>query len=70
MTDAEAAGAVDCFVCFTGVVARPEVMARAHAVVAGPSAADLLPALCTREELDVLSRDPRCGRLVIPPISP
>jgi len=70
MTDAEAAEAADCFVCFTGVVARPDVMARAHVVVAGPSAADLLPVLCTPDELAKLSRDPRHGKLVTPPLVP
>lgn len=70
MTDAEAAEVADCFVCFTSVVARPEVMARAHVVVAGPSAADLLPVLCTPDELAKLSRDPRHGKLVTPPLVP
>lgn len=64
MTDAEARGVVDAFVCFTGVVARPEVAALAHAVVAGPSLAALLPVLCTGAELDTLARDPRHRALV------
>jgi len=66
ITDAEAAEAADCFVCFTGVVERPEVMERAHVVVRGPSAKELLPALCSPAELQTLSRDPRHGRLVTP----
>jgi phosphoserine phosphatase len=70
MTDAEAGEAADCFICFTGVVARPAVMERAHVVVVGPSAADLLPVLCTPDELAKLSRDPRHGKLVTPPLVP
>jgi phosphoserine phosphatase len=66
MTDAEAAEAADCFVCFTGVVERPDVMKRAHVVVSGPSAKELLPALCSPAELQLLARDPRHGKLVTP----
>jgi phosphoserine phosphatase len=66
MTDAEAAEAADCFVCFTGVVERPDVMKRAHVVVHGPSAKQLLPALCSPAELEILARDPRHGKLVTP----
>jgi hypothetical protein len=56
----------DCFVCFSGVIERPEVMERAHVVVRGPSAKELLPALCSPTELQTLSRDPRHGKLVTP----
>ena len=31
--------------------------------------ADLLPALCSPDELDLLKRDPRHGRLLVPPLS-
>ncbi|MGQ0552730.1 MAG: HAD-IB family phosphatase [Planctomycetota bacterium] len=58
MTDAETRDVVDCFLCFTGVVGRPGVTALAHAVVAGPSFAALLPHLCDEGELAVLARDP------------
>src|SRR5262249_26446768 len=35
MTDAETRDVAECFVCYTGVVARPDVAALAHAVVDG-----------------------------------
>jgi len=66
MTDAEARDAVDCFVCYAGVVRRPEVAALAHAVVDGNGFASLLPALCSPDELERLKRDPRHGRLIVP----
>jgi len=66
MTDAEAAEAVDTFLCFAGVVKRPEVAARAAAVIETPSLSGLLPALCTAEELDRLGRDGRFRALVEP----
>jgi phosphoserine phosphatase len=69
MTDAEARDVVDCFVCYQGHAAHPEVAALAHVVVPGPSFADLLPVLCSPDELDTLRRDPRHGRLLVPPLS-
>ena len=69
MTDAEARDVIDCFVCYGGVVRRPEVAALAHAVVNEPNFAALLPALCSPAELAKLKRDPRHGRLLNPPMS-
>ena len=66
MTDAETAGAVDAFICYAGVVRRPEVAALAAAVVETPSLAGVLPVLCTAEELDRLRRDSRYRALVEP----
>lgn len=64
MTDAAAKSAVDAFVCYGGVVLRPEVAALADEVVTSPNLASLLHKLCTPAELDRLSRDPRHGRLL------
>lgn len=58
-TDAETAPVVDAFVCFAGVVERPEVAAAADAVVRRPDLAALLPVLCSPQELERLERDPR-----------
>jgi phosphoserine phosphatase len=69
MTDAEARDAVACFICYTGVARRPEVAALAHAVVEGSNFANLLPALCSPDELAKLTRDPRHGRLIHPRMS-
>ncbi len=69
MTDAEARDVVDCFVCYTGVVRRPAVAELAHAEVGGANFANLLPALCSPDELARLMRDPRHGRLLHPPLS-
>jgi phosphoserine phosphatase len=43
ITDLETRPAIDAFVAFTGVVARPEVVRQAEVVVAGPSMTALLP---------------------------
>ena len=64
ITDAEVRGAADCFVCFGGVVLRPEVAATADAVVRSESLAGVLPVLCTADELAKLRRDPRLERLM------
>jgi len=64
ITDAEAKSAVDGFVCYGGVVLRPEVSALADAVVTEPSLASLLGVLCSRDELEKLRRDPRHRHLV------
>jgi len=64
ITDAEAQDEVDCFICFGGVILREEVAAQADAVVAEAQLAALLPLLCTTEELDRLSRDPRHSELL------
>ena len=66
MTDAETREAVETFVCFAGVVRRPEVAAHAKAVIETPSLAGILPVLCTDEELDRLRRDGRFRALVQP----
>jgi phosphoserine phosphatase len=66
MTDAETADAVDSFVCFAGVIHRPEVAAKAAAVISSKSLAGVLPVLCTLEELDKLRRDSRYRALVDP----
>jgi phosphoserine phosphatase len=64
ITDAEARDAVECFICFGGVVLREEVAAKADAVVSDAQLAALLPLLCSAEELERLSRDPRHSRLL------
>lgn len=69
MTDAEAREVVECFICYQGHAQHTDVAALAHVVVPGPSFADLLPALCSPQELDVLRRDPRHSRLLVPPLS-
>lgn len=66
MTDAETRAAVDTFICYAGVVRRPEVAAHASAVVETPSLGGILPVLCTVEELDRLRRDGRYRALVQP----
>jgi phosphoserine phosphatase len=42
-TDLEARPAVAAFVAYTGVVARPNVVAQADVVIAGPSLTEVLP---------------------------
>lgn len=69
MTDAETRDSVACFICYQGHAQHAEVAALAHEVVPGPSFADLLPVLCSPQELDLLRRDPRHGRLLVPPLS-
>ncbi len=64
ITDAEAAGAAEGFVCFGGVAYRPEVAARADAVVREAHLGALLPVLCSEEELDRLRRHPKHARLL------
>jgi len=64
ITDAEAAEAADGFVCFGGVAYRPEVAARADAVVREPHLGALLPLLCSADELDRLRRHPRHAPLL------
>lgn len=64
ITDAETREVVDSFVCFGGVVLRPDVAAQADAVVEQDNLAALLPLLCTAEEREVLARDPRQGQLL------
>ena len=64
ITDAEARDAVDCFICFGGVILREEVAAQADAVVTEAQLAALLPLLCDTDELDRLSRDPRHSELL------
>lgn len=59
ITDAETAPVVDAFVCFAGVVERPEVVELADAVVRRADLAALLPVLCSDAELERLDRDPR-----------
>jgi phosphoserine phosphatase len=66
MTDAETLGAADTFICFAGVVHRPEVAARASAVVTSPGLSGILPLVCTADELDRLRRDSRWRALVEP----
>jgi len=66
MTDAETLGAADTFICFAGVVHRPEVAARASAVVLTPGLGGILPLVCTPDELDRLRRDSRWRVLVEP----
>lgn len=69
MTDAEARDVVACFIAYQGHAQHAEVAALAHQVVPGPDFSDLLPVLCTPDELDTLRRDPRHGRLLVPPMS-
>jgi hypothetical protein len=66
ITDAETLGAADVFICFAGVVHRPEVAARASAVVTTPGLGGILPLVCTADELDRLRRDSRWRTLVEP----
>jgi phosphoserine phosphatase len=63
ITDAETRGVVDRFVGFGGVVARPEVAARADAFVAAPSLAGVLPHLLAEAEWQTLAADPRFAGL-------
>lgn len=66
ITDAETLGAAQAFICFAGVVRRPEVAARATVVVDTPGLAGILPHVCTPVELDRLARDGRFRALVQP----
>jgi phosphoserine phosphatase len=63
ITDAETQGVADRFVGFGGVVARPEVAARADAFVTTASLAGVLPCLLTAAELRTLAADPRFAAL-------
>jgi len=63
ITDAETRGVADRFVGFGGVVARPEVAARADAFVTTASLAGVLPCLLTAAELRTLAADPRFAAL-------
>ncbi|MFT7464677.1 MAG: phosphoserine phosphatase [Pseudohongiellaceae bacterium] len=64
ITDAETREVVDSFICFGGVVLRDDVAARADALVETLQMAALLPLLCSADELDRLSRDPRHSHLM------
>lgn len=56
VTDLEAAPAARRFVAFGGVVARPEVFARAVITSTSPDLAALLPHLCASDEIERLAR--------------
>lgn len=64
MTDAAARTVVDSFLCYGGVVLRPEVAALADEVLTAPNLAALLPLVTTDAEMDRLGRDPRHSRLL------
>ncbi len=64
ITDAETRDVVDSFICFGGVVLRDDVAELADAVVQVPQLAALLNLLCSADELDRLSRDPRHSELM------
>lgn len=64
MTDLEAAPAVRRFVAFGGVVARPEVFARAVITCDRADLAALLPQLCATDEIERLARSPRHAALL------
>lgn len=59
ITDAETKGVADAFICFGGVVHRPEVSALADDTVLTDTLAGVLPVLCTADEIAILRRDPR-----------
>ncbi len=59
MTDAEARDKVDTFIFFGGVAPRAEVESLADASVTTENLIPLIPLLCSKEERDLLSRDPR-----------
>jgi phosphoserine phosphatase len=66
ITDAETIGHVARFVGYGGVVARPQVRARAEFFVADRSMAAVLPLLLTADERRRLAADPRFAPLLSP----
>jgi phosphoserine phosphatase len=63
-TDLAAAPAARRFVAFGGVVARAEVIGRAAVACRARDLAALLPLLASRDEIDLLARDPRHAALI------
>lgn len=64
ITDAETQGHVACFVGFGGVIARPQVRARADVFVTSKSLAGVLPHVLTASERTQLAADPRFAPLL------
>lgn len=64
ITDAEVRGHAACFVGFGGVVARPQVRARADVWVDDASLAGVLPHVLTAAEQDRLAGEPRFAALL------